>query len=391
MTTETFPRTDELQRVLRRLAEIDAPGLPVLSIYLDMRPQATGQSPGRRAGLVVLRDRLRQIERTYWPRGADYDSFVADRDRIQEFIENEFDESGQGLAIFACSAIELWETVTTGVAFRDSVSAEPRPDLFQLARLIDEHETAVVALVDSNTARLLVTRAGRLEEAGGPDEDTASFRKRSLGGWSEQRYQRHIDKHIADFAEKSAAAIAELVETEHARRLILAGDEVAITPLEQALPQRVRDHVEDVLRIDMRASYDELSVEVREALARAEAESGASVADRLIAAVRSGGLGVTGIEATHIALQAGAADILVLSGLPGQPADETSYQDARDAHEQADQLADSEPGVLDLDLRNEFVRLAAATSAEIEVVSGHEALDRAGGVGALLRYRPDQG
>lgn len=388
MTTQTFPRAAQLQRVLRRLAEVETTDVPVLSIYLDMRPQATGQTPGRRAGLVVLRDRLREIERTYWPRGDDFDSFTADRQRIDEFLDNEFDPAGQGLAVFACAGIGLWETITTGVPFRDSVSAGPRPDLFQLARLIDEHETAVVALVDSNSTRLFVTRTGHLEEVGGPDEDAASFRKRSLGGWSEQRYQRHIDKHIADFAEKAAAAIDELVASEGARRLLLAGDEVAITPLDEALPQRVRDHVEDVLRIDMRASHDELSDEVREALREAEAQSGASVADRLIAAVRSGGLGVTGLDATHSALQAGAADVLVLSGLPGQPADQSSYQDARDAHEQADQLHDSEPGLLDLEIRNELVRLAAATAAEVEVVDGHEALDRAGGVGALLRYRP---
>jgi hypothetical protein len=51
----------DLQDVLRRLAEVEPSELPVLSVYLDIRPQATGNSPGRRAGLTILRDRLREI------------------------------------------------------------------------------------------------------------------------------------------------------------------------------------------------------------------------------------------------------------------------------------------------------------------------------------------
>jgi peptide chain release factor subunit 1 len=387
MTTETFPSAVDLTRQLRRLADLEPSELPVLSIYLDMRPQATGQRPGRRAGLIVLRDRMREIERTYWPRGADYDSFTADRERIDEFLGQQLDESAQGVAIFACSGDGLWETVTSGVPFRDSVSAGPLPDLFQLARLIDEHEAAVAALVDSNTCRLFVTRTGRLSEVGGPDDASVSYRKRSLGGWSEQRYQRHIDEHIASFAEESAQAIAQLVDREGARRVLLAGDEVAITPLEERLPAAVRDKVDEVLRIDIRASHDELSDEVRAVLARLEAESSASAADTLIAAVRSGGLGVVGLEGTHSALQAGAAEVLVLAGLPGQDADKTEHADARDLAHQGQQLSDAEPGLLDLDIRNELVRLAAATSCAVEVVNDHQPFNRAGGVGAILRYR----
>jgi peptide chain release factor subunit 1 len=384
----TFPSTSHLADVLRRLAEVDAGDLPVLSVYLDMRAHATGQRPGRRAGEVVLRDRLRNIERTYWPRGADYDSFKADDARLVEFIDEEFDPSAHGLALFACSGIGLWEAVQAGVPFHDSVSAGPRPDLFQLARLIDEHETAVVALVDTNTARLFVTRTGRLEEAGDLDEDAVHFQKRSLGGWSEQRYQRHIDKHIEDFARDAAAEIEQLVSREEARRLVLAGDEVAITPLAEALPQAVAERVGEVLRVDMRASVDELGSEVREVLERAEAESGHSLADQLVGAVRGDGLGVGGVEATRRMLEMGAAEVLILAEMPITAPEQQEFHDARDIAEQVDGLDEREPGLLDLELRNELVRLAAVTSAAVEVVADHDGLRRLGGVGALLRYRP---
>lgn len=62
------------ENLMRKLAELEPTEMPVLSVYLDMRPQATGESPGLRSGEIVLKDRLHEIEKTYRPRGADLDS-----------------------------------------------------------------------------------------------------------------------------------------------------------------------------------------------------------------------------------------------------------------------------------------------------------------------------
>lgn len=248
--------------LLRRLAEFESTSLPVLSVYLDMRPQATGEDPGRRASLTILRDRLRAIEGTLGPRGDAFDSFQADAERIQSFLDERFDRSSHGLAIFACSGADLWETIEAGAPFEDEVGANDVPQLFQLARLVDEQETVVVAVVDTNTARLFLSRVGRLDEAGGPDEDSVHHRKRATGGWSQARYQRHIDKHHADFAQEAAEAIERLVERHRVEPVILAGDEVAMTPLMDALSERVKALVGDTLRVDIRAPRDEVAAEI---------------------------------------------------------------------------------------------------------------------------------
>lgn len=44
-------------------------------------------------------------------------------------------------------------------------------------------------------------------------------------------------------------------------------------------------------------------------------------------------------------------------------------------------------GSLDVDQRNELIRLAATTGADVETVAKHAALTNLGGVGGLLRYR----
>ncbi|MPZ22810.1 MAG: hypothetical protein GEU28_04570 [Dehalococcoidia bacterium] len=345
----------EMLSGLARTEEVE--GALVLSVYLDLRPQETGGRPALRSGEIVLRDRLREIERTLGHRGPAIESFKQDAGRLQQYLAGEVAPSTQGLAAFACSATGLFDVIETGVAFDNQVSAGRTARLYQLARLVDEYETAVTALVDTNSARLFVTRLGQLEERGGIDDDPVHYQKRSTGGWSEARYQRHIEKHQSDFLQAIAAEVAELVNREGATRLVLVGNEVAIPRLRGFLPSSLSAAVEE-RRLDMRADRNEVQQEVDPILRRLEEEDSRAAADRLVAAVQSGDLGASGVEHVRSALERGQVDVLVLEDSPE----------------------------LDKSARNELARLAAQTSATVEVVEGHDGLTALGGVGALLRY-----
>lgn len=346
----------EMRDMMRQLAAFEPGAEPVLSVYLDMRPQETGENPAVRAGLIILKDRLREIEKTLWPRGAAFDSFQDDAARIDRYLAEELPPAAQGLALFACAGRDLFEAVTAGAPFENQVSAGTVPDLFQLARLLEEQETAVVAVVDTNTARLFVTRLGSLDEV---DRTTRRYRKSPIGGSNPERYQRHIAKHRTEVAREVAAEIERVVDREEAVRVILAGDAVAIPPLRAALSPRIADLVEDVRRIDILAPLDEIDNEVAPILAQAEAEDSRSLADQVIGAVQAGGLGVVGLELTRWALEHGQGDVLLLT--PEAPIDEEA--------------------------RSELVRLATTTGADVEVVLEHASFQHMGGVGALLRYR----
>ncbi|HEX5504950.1 MAG TPA: hypothetical protein VFW96_20190 [Thermomicrobiales bacterium] len=352
----------DVRRALRALAELEPGELPVLSVYLDMRPHATGENPTRRAGEVILADRLREIAKTYLPRGPELDSIREDAARIEHYLADEYDVAADGLALFACAGRGVFEAVEVGVPFENQVTAAPQPDLFQLARHVDEQETAVVAVVDSNTSRIFVTRRGVLREVGGADEDPKYFRTRPMmGGLNQANYQRHNANLRAEFARETAAEVARLVAAAGASRVVLAGDAVAIPLLQKALAPRVAALVRDVLRLDIRAPRDEVAEEVQQVLAAADAEDARTAADRLVGAVRAGGLGVAGLDETRTALEHGQVDELLLD--PSTALDEAT--------------------------RGELVRLATLTGATVEVVEGHDDLRRLGGVGALLRYRHD--
>jgi len=350
------------ENLMRELAEFEPTEMPVLSIYLDMRPQATGGNPGVRSGEIVLKDRLHEIEKAYRPRGEDLDSFLEDKEKIENFLENEFSSETQSLAIFACSAKNLWETIEVGTTFENEVVVGKIPDLFQFANLLDKHEKTIVAVIDTNTARFFVTAYGDLEEIETLDDTNKKmFRKRAMGGWKQKKYQQNIDNNREDFAKDAAHAVEELIEKEGAKKLIIAGDEVSTPLFQDALTQKTQEILsEEVLRIDIRTPKDEIAEEIRGVLEEYENEQSHDNADKAIAEFKRDGLGAIGAKATKFALENGQVETLLM-----------------------DVSSDS----LTEEIRNEFIRLASTSGANVDMVENHEKFTSIGGVGALLRYK----
>lgn len=123
------------EELLRTLARVEPGDALVLSIYLDLRPHTTGENPAVRPAQIILKDRLRAIEKTLLPRGQALDEFRADAARVNHHFDEHAEPYLQGVAIFACDRLQLFETLETGVPFDDQVVLEPLPDLFQLVHL----------------------------------------------------------------------------------------------------------------------------------------------------------------------------------------------------------------------------------------------------------------
>lgn len=352
------------KELIKKLAEFEAAEMPVLSLYLDMRPQATGGNPGIRSGEIVLKDRLHEIEKTYLPRGADLDSFLADREKIENFVANEMSPATSGLIIFACSAKNLWEIMEVGAELENEVAVGGVPALFQFAKLLGDYETAVVAVVNTNTARFFVTNYGKLRETDAPDDpNTELYHKTSGGGWNQLKYQRIVENKRDEFSKEVVKDLEELVKKVNAKNLIIAGDEIAMTLLQNHLsPQTKEILYSEILRIDEKAPRLDIKEDVRRILAKIEEDKARSHVEKLIGAMRGDGLGVAGIKATKQALENGQVEILLL---------------------------DPQAKILDSDTRNEMIRLAETSGATVEMIEDNEKFAAMQGIGGLLRYKLD--
>ncbi len=347
-----------MQKMLHDLAQISEGEPYILSVYLDLRPN--GEEPGEHPDFVRLRGRLHAIEQTLWPRGAAYEEFRHDVERVNQYIAEELPRDKAGLALVVSHGRQIFFPVSAGTPFSFEVAFSPTPHLFQLARLLDSYEPALVVLVDRQTARLFMTQLGTMHEQEKIASDAATMRQiHFFAGAGIKHYERHFDAHRKTFAREIASAIEQVTQEQHARHIIVIGNQEEIPWIRQALPEHLTSLVLPVaLPMEITQTPNEIQHAILPILDQVHREEAQAVADRVIDAVRAHGLGVAGIEATRAQLQHGSVETLVLT----------------------DSLTDGE-------VRNALTRQAIATDATVESIVHHDALDHVEGVGALLRYR----
>jgi predicted RNase H-like nuclease (RuvC/YqgF family) len=83
-------------------------------------------------------------------------------------------------------------------------------------------------LADTNFARILVIATGAVVDA--REVTGVKTRRTDQGGWSQARFQRHIENFHLHHAKEVVEALARIVQQEGIEHVLLAGDEV-ILPL----------------------------------------------------------------------------------------------------------------------------------------------------------------
>lgn len=338
-----------LTEVADRLAAIESPDAAVLSLYLDTRADEHG------------RDHWQPFVRKELPEGPD-------AERIRSWLRDELEPASNGAAVFASSGAGLFEAVQLAAPFeQSSLDLGPEPHVYPLLRLMGRHPGFAVLLSDTNHARLHVFGLGQPAQATSIESDKLT--RTQQGGWSQQRYQRHVDDHHRQHAKAAVAALEQRVQAEAIPHLLLAGDAVILPLLRQELSPALAAKLVDVLALELRAAEREVREAAAAALARSQANAAATRVAQLVDADAAQGLAVTGLAETQKALARGQARELLITS---QPAALTGEPDAGRRARSADRL----------------VKLARRTSAEITFVD-EPALSPLGGVGAFLRYRAE--
>jgi len=352
--SRTVPKS--LAHTLDRLARFHSDRFPVVSLYLDGRPDPQGRDHYQ----PFARKELAARGRTFPPRSPERESFDRDAERIQTWLAEEVRPSANGLAIFACSGegnfFEALQLDAPIVENRLSVSAHPH--LYPLARLLDEYPRYAVVVADTKSARIYVFGRGR--EIDREDVESPPLERTSIGGWSQMRYQRHVDKLRKAHAKELVDTLADVVEKDRAEYIILSGDEVIVPLIRGELPKALESKVVDIIKVDKKQTSEaEILETTMNALRELDGKTDAERVQQLLGEYRAGGLGVTGRKDTRAALEMGRVDELVVTAAGGE------------AEEWADEL----------------VILARQTDARVRFIEDPALLQPVGEVGAFLRYR----
>ncbi|HEU4942725.1 MAG TPA: Vms1/Ankzf1 family peptidyl-tRNA hydrolase [Gaiellaceae bacterium] len=200
---------------LRQLAGFRAAKGCAISLYLDLDPSASptaGDAATRVNSLVdqgMKSNGANRGDQTHEQRVGLREDF----DRIRHFFTEEFDRDGaRGFALFCAGLDNVWQTLPLTEAVPDEIKVGRELYLAPLVPLVGRGEGAVVAVVGREEGRLYRLRAGRLEEVADLFEEQPG--QHDQGGWSQARYQRHIDElakgHLKTVADELERQLRQL-------------------------------------------------------------------------------------------------------------------------------------------------------------------------------------
>jgi peptide chain release factor subunit 1 len=378
---------------LERLAAFEPAPYPVVSLYLNTQPGQTGRDQFQ----TFIRKELPARARTYPAGSPESESLEKDLERIARFLDNELDPAANGAAIFACSAGELFEAVQLPAAIEQHwLYIGDRPHLYPLARVESQYPRYAALLADTNTARILVFATG--EVVSEAEVRGTKTRRNAQGGWSQARFQRHVENFHVQHVKEVVEALEKIVLREGIPEIIVSGDEVVMPLLREQMPKHLTEKIVDQVRIETNAPLHEVVAASLEAMKRVHSQTEREKVDAAVNAYRAGGLGVVGPAATLDALVKGQVDELLITtrvaelepaGSGGASRGAASIQatlpEAAVPATAAGEAAQG--GATAVRLADELVNRATQTSARITFVEDPALLAEFGGVAALLRFR----
>jgi peptide chain release factor subunit 1 len=387
----TAPATIDQQ--FARLAAFEPSPYPVISLYLNTQPNQHGRDNYQ----TFVRKELKARSQTYPARSPEREMLERDMERIASYLENEVRPSANGVAIFACDAGELFEAVQLDAPVDDHwLYVGDQPHLYPLARLVSQYPRYAVVLADTNRTRILVIAQGGI--ARDQPVEGVKTRRTTQGGWSQARYQRHIENyhlhHIKDVIER----LEKIVAAENIDRIIISGDPVVIPLVREQMPKPLAEKVLDEISLGADAAQDEVVKATLETLKEADAKTDREKVDAAVGAYRAGGLGVVGPDRTLLAMTNGQVDELLIAaslasieGLGKTTAAQMAVaNDSAIAEPAVEPSMAGEPSNADagtVRLADELVTKAQQTSARICFIEDTALLEPYGGVAATLRYR----
>lgn len=297
---------------LRDLAGFEAEEGCAISLYLGLDPSVTptpGDAATRLRSLLdeaAKGDGANRRELTHDQRLG----LKADFERIRSFYEDEFERDGaQGLAVFSSGLDNIWRTLPLTEAVPDHVSVGSTLYLAPLVPLVGRGEGALVVVVGRERGHFYRLRGGRLEDLADHTEEQQG--RHDQGGWSQARYQRHIETKVREHLHEVAEALDRLVRQLRAVQVIVISSEEIRAELEEVLSHDAAAAVIGWTSAEAHAAPPELLKVAVPVLDRYRAEKETEVVARWEEEAGRNGRAAAGWEATLEAASDARVELLL--------------------------------------------------------------------------------
>ena len=305
--------TVELHDRLQRLETWESPEIPVISLYLNLRPAFEE----RKTVAPRLRNLLEPISEQ--AKNLDHDGREALRQSVARVLAREPEiaaNTGHCVALFVGGRPELDEFVTLPRKAWDTAVALPRPYLRPYLATLDQFHLIAAVVVDPRLSSVTLSYMGEVLDH--TEIESPPIRKSDFAGWQgldEHRVRHHADEVHRRQYRQVAEHLQRLGQEHEIDVIFVGGREEAVAAFLHQLPAALGSQVAATFTIDLHtATPAQIAKITAELEARFEEQEEQNLVTSVLEASRAGGLGVVGLEDTLQAANLGAVDLLLIGG-----------------------------------------------------------------------------
>ncbi len=293
---------------IESLSTVSTPEWPTISLYLRIEKERIDEDFTIRLK-NLLSNAAEHLDEDYGHEQRQ--AVLHDLDRIREFVRDEQTRYGRGLALFVNSHADLWEPFEIPAEIDSTITIASEPNVAPLIRLREQMEPFCTCLIARDQSRIFYGHMGRIEELD-DERDEMVPGQHEQGGWSQARYERHIEEHVRAHFKRTAEKLFNLAQERPFRLLVLGGPEEVVASFVDSLHPYVRERHVGSIRLLMEANVNEVHRESCDVIERWLDGEKQRVIDAFNDQAPEGELRSTGVDSTIGALQRGQIMTLVV-------------------------------------------------------------------------------
>ena len=366
------------EAAIRELAGIRGDEAPITTCYLDVDGRRLVRHQDVEHELdTVLRDARR--------RANGHRSVTGDLDRIEAFVKAGIDRhTTRGLAIFACSASDLWQVIELPKPVHSCLVINHAPAVSQLESLVQEHEPIGVLLADKQRAQLFVFELAELTDRSELlDELPRDYDSR--GDKERGTPEAHKDALAHQHLKHAARAAFDLWQSRGFQHLAIGAPDAIAGELERELHPYLQARLCGRVSVGVGASEGDVLAAAEAVESEVERAREAALVAQLVEAAATNRRGVVGLSDTLDALHQRRVERLIVSKGYAEEGWHNPETGALAAVGPNDPLSGA-PMVRVDDVVEDAIEDALAQGVPVTICIGSADLDVQGRIGALLRY-----
>jgi peptide chain release factor subunit 1 len=369
---------------LRELAAFRTDKGCAISVYLNLDPSEVPTPREEQTRINSLLAAAEKVDRSELAHDA-REGLKSDFRRIERWFDEEFERNGaSGLAVFAAGPDNFWDTLFLPAPVRDEFRVGRDFYLTPLVPLVARMDGTIVAVVGREQGEIFRFRAGRLEPLA-HHFDEQPYRRHDQGGWSQARYQRHIEKLVQEHLKGVAQELDRSRRRLQRPKIVLVCSEEMRSEFTHSLSKEARESIVGWVPAEAHATAAEVLEAVTPALEKENAKDEAEVIERWREEAGRDGRATSGWGPTLEAASDGRVEILLFQERVDHEAHRCptcgrASLEGGNCPLDGTRLERVDTG---LDLA---VHQTLAHGGAVWAIRHHEDLAPVGGIGALLRY-----